>query len=404
MSYSYLDNTVAGSLLSMPQAGQQAATAYVPGSGMPLYAAQSPQTTAGLSSAGQAAPQSGAMAMAQQILANPGSSPDNIFWANSVMKNSGGITAGASPLGAGVSSANFYDYGAGPGGGSGTTSGAGGMTVIGQQTPEELARNAAIMGAPIDRSVSAGGSGGGGGGSTSGGSSFGSGLFSPTSSATPGASASSVPILNAPTTPMIGYQQPGGNVSAPTQGGALAMQQADPNSVVNNYLSTAGNQLLGDPSYQRYQQSPGYQYAVDEALKQVQSQGASRGLLDSGRVMRDMTDRAQGMALQDYGNWWNRQNQLYSDYQNRLQGLAGGPVGADQANQLGTNLAQGTYQTGGNLASLFGNQGVAGYGGITNTGAAQSNNLSQAGATQAQIQAANQSTQLAGATMQQRQF
>lgn len=182
------------------------------------------------------------------------------------------------------------------------------------------------------------------------------------------------------------------------------MQQADPNSVVNNYLNTAGNQLLGDPSYQRYQQSPGYQYAVDEALNQVQRQGASRGLLDSGRVMRDMTDRAQGMALQDYGNWWNRQNQLYTDYQNRLQGLAGGSVGADQANQLGTNLAQGTYQTGGNLASLFGNQGVAGYGGITNTGAAQSNNLSQAGATQAQIQAANQSTQLAGATMQQRQF
>lgn len=402
MSYSYLDGTIAGSLLGTPQANQ-APTPYVPGQGMAPYAATS--VVAPVSTSVGTGAVSGALATAQKILANPGSSPDNIFWANQVMSQqapSSGSTFSTVPAYPGSTTSTA------PAGGAASTGS--GLTVIGQQTPEELARNASIMNAPVGSGLSFGGSSGGGGGGAAGGttsgSSFGSGLFQPTSSATSaGAAPSSVPIYNAPSTSGVPYNSPGGLQAAPqSQGGVLAMQQADPRSAINQYQNTAGYQMLGNDQTNQYQQSPGYQYAVNEALRQVQSQGASRGLLDSGRVQRDMTDRALGMAQQDYGNWWNRQNQLYSDYQNRLAGLAGGSVGADQANQLGTNQAQGTYQTGGNLASLFGNQGVAGFGGITNTGAAQSNNMTQAGATQAQIQAANQSTQLAGATLQQRQF
>lgn len=197
--------------------------------------------------------------------------------------------------------------------------------------------------------------------------------------------------------PQQGYISPNGQTTPSGAPGMLNMQN-NPQAAMQNYLNTPGYQLLGDPSMQRFQHSPGYQYAVDEAMNQVQRGAASRGLLESGRVMRDMTDRAQGMAQQDYGNWWNRQNQLYGDYQNRLAGLAGGDTGANQAYNMGQTLGAGGLQTGADIGTLFGNQGNSGLSGIMNTGAAQSNNMQTAGNMQAQINSANQSTRLAGAT------
>ncbi len=179
------------------------------------------------------------------------------------------------------------------------------------------------------------------------------------------------------------------------QGGVLQMQQSSPQDSVNAYKNTTGYQLMNDPN--AYQQSPGYQYAMNEAMRNTQGNASARGLLESGSALRGMNNAIQGVAQQDYGNWWNRQNQMFGDYQNRLAGLAGGNVGGDQAYNLGQSQGAGSMQTGSNLASLFGNQGAAGYGGLVNTGAAQSNNMTNAGAQQAQVNSANQSTQLAGA-------
>lgn len=278
--------------------------------------------------------------------------------------------------------------------------------ILGLNSPYQQAtdaRNARLTNQPVDRSIQGGGGSGGGGGMSGGGSAGGSasgGLLAggpPTgiSSPVPG----SFPGMSFPNGAPIGYQQPGQS-QAPGQPGqaAVPMQQTPTQDTMNSYLGSTGNQLLGDPSYQRYQQSPGYQYAVDEAMKQVQRSGASRGLLESGSTMNAMVDRAQGMAQQDYGNWWNRQNQLFGDYQNRLAGLAGGDTGAQNAMQTGTNLGAGSMQMGSNLGSLFGNQGSNVFGAVTNTGAALSNSIQQAGNQQAQINSANQATRLAGAT------
>lgn len=290
------------------------------------------------------------------------------------------------------------------------TTGQDGLTVVGQP---DAARNASIMGGPIGSGTSGSGggggraigTGGGSGGGVPGGSPMGGpGLLSNSASPVPGMSGPNFAPTGAyPNTPTTSYSgaAPGTSQQGGTyypQGGAGLQMQSDPSQAVNNYLQTPGNQLLGDPSMQRFQHSPGYQYAVDEALRQVQQGAASRGLLESGSVMRGMTDRAQGMALQDYGNWWNRQNQLFGDYQNRLAGLAGGPTGADQAYGTGQALGAGSLQTGANLGSLLGNQGNVGLSGIVGTGAAQANNMNNAGNMQAQINAANQSTRLAGAS------
>lgn len=266
-------------------------------------------------------------------------------------------------------------------------------------------------------------SGGGGTGSSGGGSSGGGGSGGAAPVAPPGgglglAGTGPAPVGSTPgqlqggttqTGPVIGYQDPGGinsnnpvGYGNPGQGGNgstsnVQMQQADPNAALNQYQSTAGYQLLNSPG--AYQQSPGYQYAMDQAMNQVQNGASARGMLESGAVLKSMQQTASGLAQQDYGNWWNRQNQLYGDYQNRLQGLAGGPTGSADAMTAGANAAQGNLQTGSNLGSLFGQQGTSGMGGIINTAAAQSSNMINAGQQQATVNSTNQATQLAGATL-----
>lgn len=393
MVYDYLQGTYAGGLfdsLNQQTQQQQAPTQYVPGQGMPPYAMNTE-----INSFNDANYSGGSGSTFTTY------DPSDLYVGGKLytgataahMRNQG-IT-GDDPL------------------------------VIGQMTPDQIARNEAIMG---------GGSGGMSGSATSGGggSSGGSNAIdrTPSAGALTGAQnmrgnvtstqpnisgllgnlfsgGSGTPInpvdlntFNYPQGGNLGYQSPqGGQLNQPT-GGQLQMQQQSPQQAMQGYINTPGYQLMfGQGVQDRFQADPGYQYAVDQALQGVNRNAAARGLLGSGRVMKDLTDRAQNMANQQYDRWFNRQNQAFNQYQNRLQGLAGGPTGADYAQQLGTNLGQANLQTGANMGSLLGGMGTAGMSGIVNTGAAQAGNINQAGSQAAQLQAANQATQLAGATL-----
>lgn len=406
MGYSYLDNTVAGGLLQ-PQ--QSVPGNYVPGQGTAPYGTQGLQQAVGGALSG--AQQSFIPGLQQAVQgAMVGGQIDyprlqrQLGLTNEQMQRM--ISSGAVSGAQGTPVNSFTSQ---PQSGINTTGTTGNEPsgILGLNSPYQQAtdaRNAAIMGSPVGGGTQGGGGGMAGGSGSSGGMTNSNGTGSggllaggpPTSPSSP--ASGSFPGMSFPNGAPIGYQQPG-----QTQGGqpgqaTVPMQQASGQDAMNSYLQTTGNQLLGDPSYQRYQQSPGYQFAVDEAMKQIQRSGASRGLLESGSTMNAMIDRAQGMAQQDYGNWWNRQNQLFGDYQNRLAGLAGGDTGAQNAMQTGTNLGAGSMQMGSNLGSLFGNQGSNVFGAITNTGAALSNSIQQAGNQQAQINSANQATRLAGAT------
>lgn len=383
----YLQGSQTGNLLYPPQTAGN----YIPGNGMPPY---------GLPTSGnsyiQPAPMQGPtggslpagnsfgdhninasqLTLAQQIMSSPSASAENKFWAENLLKNQGGSLANND------------------------------LTVIGQPTAADAAWAAQVEAdrqRGLNPTASSGGGGFGGAVNTTKPPSSGSGLLSPGNSPAPDSSPSfsggpvSLPSGVIPFKPPDGgtYYPPGGGQPPSGGGAALSMQPANPQNALDAYKNTPGYQLLNTPG--AYEQSPGYQFAVNDALQQVQKQASARGLLESGAALRGMTDRAQGMAMQDYGNWWNRQNQQFDNYQNRLAGLAGGNVGGDQAFNLGQSLGAGSMQTGSNMVGLFGNQGAAGYGGLVNTGAAQSNNMTNAGTQQAQIGAANQSTQLAGA-------
>lgn len=82
-------------------------------------------------------------------------------------------------------------------------------------------------------------------------------------------------------------------------------------------------QALNGGDFSSFTQSPDYQFALDQGQGALDRDAAARGTLFSGGHSTDVMKFAQGLASQNYNNYYNR-----------LAGLAG--VGQTAANQLGT--------------------------------------------------------------------
>lgn len=114
--------------------------------------------------------------------------------------------------------------------------------------------------------------------------------------------------------------------------GATYNYEADPNAQANaqnalrGYIEGSGVAL---PSFDElkvpwnFEADPGYQFRLSEGNKALDRSAASRGMLLSGAQAKGLTDYNQGMASQEYGNWWNRYTGAV-DFNNRTrqQGFA----------------------------------------------------------------------------------
>lgn len=206
--------------------------------------------------------------------------------------------------------------------------------------------------------------------------------------------------------------------------------RATPESVLNQFFDTPAYRLAfgNDPGVldasldptERFRFDPGYQFAQTEGLRQLQMDQSKRGLLESGAGMRDIQNYSQGLADQNYQRYIGQNEALFTDWQNRIQGIMGQGSNASSqqsqlaaqlgtllgglsqstgsqlsgiSSQIGANLSSLASQTGTNIANMFGNQGMFGSSAFLNTGAAQSSNIMQAATIQAQIAAANAAAQ-----------
>lgn len=100
------------------------------------------------------------------------------------------------------------------------------------------------------------------------------------------------------------------------------------------------------------QQTPGYQFTLDQGLKSVQNSAAARGLGSSGAALKGAAQYATGLADNTYQNqfnnyWTNALNQ-YNMQLGRYNALAN-QVG------LGENAAAGLGNTGASVAQTVGN-------------------------------------------------
>lgn len=71
----------------------------------------------------------------------------------------------------------------------------------------------------------------------------------------------------------------------------------------------AGTQAVGQfaaEAARPFQETPGYQFVQNEAQRAVLANASSRGLVNSGAVLRALQDRSASLADQTYGNYMNR--------------------------------------------------------------------------------------------------
>ncbi len=103
-------------------------------------------------------------------------------------------------------------------------------------------------------------------------------------------------------------------------------------------------------AFAKFRTDPGYQFAFDEGSKALQNSAAARGILNSGATAKALTRYGQGVADQQYGNYFNR-----------LQSLAG--IGQSATNQTANYGAQ-SANAQGNAFMNAGNARASAYSGI----------------------------------------
>ncbi|MFC4275570.1 hypothetical protein [Achromobacter aloeverae] len=110
--------------------------------------------------------------------------------------------------------------------------------------------------------------------------------------------------------------------------------------------------------------TPGYQFTLQQGLKSLNNQNSAMGLGLSGAQQKGLLSYATGLADNTYGQQYNRALQAYNtnygianDMYNRLAGLAG--MGQNAAAGVG-NAGLQTANTAGNYATQAANAGAAG--------------------------------------------
>ena len=211
------------------------------------------------------------------------------------------------------------------------------------------------------------------------------------------ASATQLGMFNTTQQNLAPYMTAGGNALAQLQAqlgltgtGATGVPGATSPLALPTYGSTI-NGMTGPQNYgaAQYQQSPGYQFQMDQGLGAISNAASAQGGVQSGNTLKALTTYGQGLANQDYqqayqnyvanyGNAYNSASANANTSFNRLQTVTGS--GQNAAAGLGALSSQTAGQVGNNIIGA-GNATAAGTVGAANatTGAVNSgvNNLVQ---------------------------
>lgn len=109
-----------------------------------------------------------------------------------------------------------------------------------------------------------------------------------------------------------------------------------------------GGQAGNDAAVAAFREAPGYRYSVDQATDAVARKASALGSLGSGNTMQAISDRAQNMADQGYGNWQSQLNGLSNT------GLQAATSQSGLQGQLGSSLAGLGQAQGQNEANIYG--------------------------------------------------
>lgn len=95
-------------------------------------------------------------------------------------------------------------------------------------------------------------------------------------------------------------------------------------------------QALNAGDFSSFKSSPDYQYARDQMQQGIERGAAARGSLYSGGTNVDLATALNGIASQNYGNFYNRLSNMAGQGQATAGNLGG--LGMNMATNIGNNL------------------------------------------------------------------
>lgn len=117
------------------------------------------------------------------------------------------------------------------------------------------------------------------------------------------------------------YQRTAGNLNPYIDAGSSAL---------------AGLQKLNSGNYSSFNASPDYQFSLNQGLQGLDRSAAARGSLYSGGQNADILKYAQGLASQNYGNYYSRLSDLSKLGSDAATNL--GSIGTGNAAHIGDYL------------------------------------------------------------------
>jgi hypothetical protein len=140
------------------------------------------------------------------------------------------------------------------------------------------------------------------------------------------------------------------------QGVTTATNQLSPWSTAGQPALTDQSDLLGlngqpaaDAAMAKFQQSPGYQWQLGEGLRATDAGAAAKGFARSGAALQAEQQFGSGLAATDFGNYWNRLQQLSGSGLDAAKGIASAATGGAQ------QIANTDIGQAGADASIYGN-------------------------------------------------
>jgi hypothetical protein len=132
------------------------------------------------------------------------------------------------------------------------------------------------------------------------------------------------------------------------------------------YDAIARQQAALNGDWSGFNNSPDYAYARDQSLQALERGAAARGGFMGGGADADRMTMANGLASQNFNNYWSRLAGMAGQGQGSAQNLAG--YGAQMAGNIGSNLMNAanarasSYANTANAWSNFGNQAMGAFG------------------------------------------
>jgi hypothetical protein len=146
------------------------------------------------------------------------------------------------------------------------------------------------------------------------------------------------------------------------QGVSTATNQLSPWTTASQPALAQQSDLLGlngqpaaDAAMATYQQSPGYEWQLQQGERAVNASAAANEMTRSGATMKALDTFGQGLANTDFGSYWNRLQQLSQGGLTAAGGISSAATGgASNIAQTDASAANAQSSIYGNVASSLG--------------------------------------------------